>query len=85
MKVDAKTVTIAYFYTLAAISATGAIWMATAQPAAATQQFATQTGQPCAACHQNPKGGGALTADGEKFKANGNKMPAKTDASPAPK
>jgi mono/diheme cytochrome c family protein len=84
MKVNEKTAAIAAFYTLAAILMTGAIWMATAQPVAATQQFATQTGQSCAACHQNPKGGGALTPTGDQFKANGNKMPAKADA-PTPK
>ena len=45
------------------------------QPAAATTQFASQTGKSCADCHTDPKGGGALTALGEKFKANGNKLP----------
>ena len=45
------------------------------QPAAATTQFATQTGKSCGECHTDPKGGGALTAFGEKFKANGNKLP----------
>lgn len=71
---------MASFYMLAPILMTGVIWMATSRPVAATQQFATQTGQSCAACHQNPKGGGALTPAGDQFKANGNKMPAKTDA-----
>ena len=71
--------------TLAALLVAGTTWIVSSGPAAATQQFATQTGQPCGACHQNPKGGGALTADGDKFKANGNKMPTKTDASPTPK
>jgi hypothetical protein len=45
------------------------------QPAAATAQFATDTGKSCADCHTNPKGGGPLTALGTAFKANGNKMP----------
>jgi hypothetical protein len=36
---------------------------------------ATQTGKSCGECHTDPKGGGALTAFGEKFKANGNKLP----------
>jgi hypothetical protein len=45
------------------------------QPAAATMQFATDTGKSCGDCHTNPKGGGALTTFGEKFKANGNKLP----------
>jgi mono/diheme cytochrome c family protein len=48
-----------------------------AQPAAATAQFATDTGKSCGACHTNPKGGGPLTALGSEFKANGNKMPSK--------
>ncbi len=45
------------------------------QPAAATAQFAKETGKSCGDCHTNPAGGGALTAFGEKFKANGNKLP----------
>jgi cytochrome c553 len=38
--------------------------------AAATPQYATQTGQPCGACHVSPGGGGKLTARGENFKKN---------------
>jgi len=41
----------------------------------AKPEFAAQTGKACGACHQNPGGGGALKPLGEKFKANGNKMP----------
>lgn len=36
--------------------------------AKATPQFASQTGQPCGACHVNAAGGGKLTAKGEAFK-----------------
>ena len=43
--------------------------------ASAKPEFAAQTGKACGACHQNPAGGGALKPLGEKFKANGNKMP----------
>jgi mono/diheme cytochrome c family protein len=46
-----------------------------AQPAAATVQFAKDTGKSCGDCHTNPAGGGPLTDLGTKFKANGNKMP----------
>jgi hypothetical protein len=53
----------------------GAVSLVISRPATATQQFAMETGKSCADCHTNPKGGGALTALGEKFKANGNKMP----------
>ncbi len=45
------------------------------RPAAATAQFAKDTGKSCADCHTNPKGSGALTRFGEQFKANGNKLP----------
>jgi len=38
--------------------------------AAATAQYAAQTGQPCGACHVSPGGGGKLTARGENFKKN---------------
>ena len=41
----------------------------------AKPEFAAQTGMPCGQCHQNPAGGGKLKAFGEKFKANGNKVP----------
>ncbi|MGA7005361.1 MAG: hypothetical protein WBZ28_25790 [Pseudolabrys sp.] len=41
----------------------------------AKPEFAAQTGKACVACHQNPSGGGKLKPLGEKFKANGNKLP----------
>lgn len=44
-------------------------------PANAKPEFAAQTGKPCGTCHTNPAGGGALKPFGEKFKANGNKLP----------
>ncbi len=39
------------------------------QPAEATEEYAKETGQPCAACHLNPGGGGELTAAGKIFAA----------------
>jgi hypothetical protein len=57
----------------------GAIWLAAA-PAAATQQFAAQTGETCGQCHVSPKGAGPLTPAGQAFKANGNKAPADSSA-----
>jgi mono/diheme cytochrome c family protein len=45
------------------------------QPAAATAQFAKDTGKSCGDCHTSAQGGGPLTPFGEKFKANGNKLP----------
>jgi hypothetical protein len=44
-------------------------------PANAKPEFAAQTKLPCGQCHQNPAGAGKLKAFGEKFKANGNKVP----------
>jgi hypothetical protein len=61
----------------------GAMWLASAQPAAATQQFATQTGKTCGECHVSPKGAGPLTPAGQAFKANGNKEPKGKDAESA--
>jgi hypothetical protein len=46
-----------------------------ALPASATPGFAQQTGKSCGSCHVSAKGGGDLTPYGEKFKANGNKIP----------
>jgi hypothetical protein len=59
----------------AAIVVTGVGALLLCSPAAATPQFAKDTGKSCGDCHTNPKGGGALTPLGAQFKANGNKMP----------
>ena len=61
--------------TAAAVAIAGATLLLVSRPAAATAQFAKDTGKSCGDCHTNPKGGGPLTPFGEKFKANGNKMP----------
>jgi hypothetical protein len=45
--------------------------------AAATPVFAQQTGLPCGQRHENPAGGGKLKEFGQKFQANGNKLPDK--------
>jgi hypothetical protein len=57
--------------------AAAVVALAISSPAAATVQFATDTGKACGECHVSPSGGGKLTAFGEKFKANGNKLPKK--------
>ena len=44
------------------------------QHAVAKPEFAAQTKKPCGFCHQNPGGGGPLTGNGTKFKANGFKL-----------
>ena len=75
MKVNAKKVFVLACGTATAAVIAGAASLLIAQPVAATAQFAAQTGKSCGDCHTNPQGGGALTAFGEKFKANGNKMP----------
>ncbi len=53
----------------------GFIALVTAQSVHATTQFAKETGKSCGDCHTAAAGGGPLTPLGEKFKANGNKMP----------
>lgn len=85
MKVNIERAALIACKALAVLVMMVTTWVAIPQPAAATQQFATQTGLACGACHQNPKGAGALTPTGEKFKANGNKMPPKSDTSTTPK
>ncbi len=62
--------------TAAVIAMAGAGAIMFSGPAAATVQFAKETGKSCGDCHTNAKGGGALTPLGAQFKANGNKMPA---------
>jgi cytochrome c len=67
-----------YVLTCAAASVlviAGGISLTVSRPAVATAQFAAETKLSCAACHTNPQGAGPLTPMGEKFKANGNKMP----------
>lgn len=58
-----------------AIVIAGAVALVTARPAAATAKFAADTGKACGDCHTAAAGGGPLTPLGDKFKANGNKMP----------
>lgn len=57
----------------ATLAIAGAMLVMTPRAAQATSAYATQTGKACGACHQNPAGGGKLTAAGEKFKSNGYK------------
>jgi len=75
MNVNAKDAFVLACSAAAAVVIVGAATLVISQPAAATAQFAKDTGKSCADCHTNPKGGGTLTPFGEKFKANGNKMP----------
>ena len=58
-----------------ALGAAALVSLTLVQPAAATAQFATETGKSCGDCHTNPSGGGPLTPFGQKFKDNGNKLP----------
>ena len=61
--------------TAAAAVIAGIASLSLIQPALATPQFAKETGKYCTDCHTSASGGGALTPFGEKFKANGNKLP----------
>jgi hypothetical protein len=47
------------------------------QRADALPAYAQQTGLACGRCHVNPAGGGARTAFGNAFAANGHKVPSK--------
>jgi hypothetical protein len=59
----------------AATLVTATIILADTRAAQAKPEFAAQTGLPCGQCHVSPAGGGKLKTLGEKFKANGFKMP----------
>jgi hypothetical protein len=63
------------FATASAVLGAALVSLVLVQPAAATVQFAKDTGKACGDCHTNAAGGGPLTPFGEKFKANGNKLP----------
>jgi cytochrome c5 len=73
MRLHARKLFVLACGTAAAAVIAGASLLVFSRPAAATAQFAKQTGMACADCHVDPKGGGPLTPAGEKFKANGNK------------
>jgi|HubBroStandDraft_5_1064220.scaffolds.fasta_scaffold748052_2 mono/diheme cytochrome c family protein len=73
-------VTASPTFALACVTAAGLVISAAgllvvSQPAMATAQFAKQTGKACGDCHTASAGGGPLTPFGDKFKANGNKLP----------
>jgi len=55
------------------------------QPADALPAYAQQTGLACGRCHVNPAGGGARTAFGNTFAANGHKVPSGAKASKSEK
>ena len=61
---------------LAAVTFVAAVTLSP-RSATAKPEFAAQTGLPCGQCHANPGGGGPLKAFGQKFKANGFKVPGK--------
>jgi len=75
MKMQAKMRYVLACSMAAAIAIAGTAILLVPRPAAATMQFAKDTGKSCGDCHTNPAGGGPLTPFGEKFKANGNKLP----------
>ena len=75
MKVNAKITLVMACSTAAVFALAGAASLLVSRPAAATAQFAKDTGKSCGDCHTNPQGGGPLTPFGEAFKANGNKLP----------
>jgi len=71
-----KRTCVAAFCVASGIGAAALLYLtAVPTPASAKPEFAAQTGMPCGQCHTNPAGGGKLKAFGEKFKANGNKVP----------
>ena len=75
MKVNRGNAFVLAFSTAALIVVAGTAGLIRSRPAEATPQFATETGKACGQCHENAGGGGKLTAFGQAFKANGNKMP----------
>jgi hypothetical protein len=66
----------------AVVSIVGLATLAGPRPAGALPAYAQQTGLACGRCHVNPAGGGARTAFGNAFAANGHKVPSKKGAKP---
>jgi cytochrome c5 len=75
MAVNTKKAFVVACGTAATVVIAAAASLIMSRPATATTAFAAQTHKSCGDCHTNPKGGGPLTDLGEKFKANGNKLP----------
>jgi hypothetical protein len=75
MKPNSKMTLIMASTTAVVFALASAASLLVPRPAVATAQFAKETGKACGDCHTSPAGGGALTPFGEKFKANGNKLP----------
>jgi cytochrome c5 len=75
MRAYAKRAFVLACSTAAAAAIVGAASLIISRPAAATAQFAKETGKACGDCHTAAQGGGPLTPFGEQFKANGNKLP----------
>lgn len=75
MKMTARMTYVLACNMAVAIIIGGVTALLVSRPAVATAQFAKDTGKSCGDCHTNPAGGGPLTPLGEKFKANGNKLP----------
>ena len=61
----------------------GAVVTVSPRPANALPKYTAQTGLACGRCHVNPAGGGARTAFGKAFAANGHKVPGKTESVPS--
>ena len=55
----------------------GLVAFAAPRSASALPAYAQQTGLACGRCHVNPAGGGARTAFGKAFAANGHAVPSK--------
>ena len=58
----------------AAVLIAGAAMVMAPQSASALPAYAQKTGKACGFCHVRKTGGGPLTANGKKFKANGHKF-----------
>ena len=62
----------------------GTVVTVSPRPANALPKYTAETGLACGRCHVNPAGGGARTAFGKAFAANGHKVPGKTENDKAP-
>jgi hypothetical protein len=77
MKANSESFLVLACGAVGTVLTAGVVALAISSPAAATPQFAADTGKECGDCHVSKSGGGKLTPFGEKFKANGNKLPPK--------
>ena len=73
MKIVSRTSKTFTLVAAGVVGAAAAAYLLAPEPASAFPAYAQKTGQHCAYCHINPKGGGGLNKFGQKWVMQGMK------------